>query len=74
MKEGGPGVTRSDLLVINKIDLAPLVGASLDVMRDDATRMRGPRPFLFSNMKENLGLPEVIALIELNGGLAPVER
>ncbi len=54
-RKGGPGITRSDLLVINKIDLAPLVGANLDVMDRDARKMRGQRPFLFSNLKENKG-------------------
>ncbi len=54
-RKGGPGITRSDLLVINKIDLAPLVGANLDVMDRDARKMRGVRPFLFSNLKENKG-------------------
>ena len=55
-RKGGPGITRSDLLVINKIDLAPLVGANLDVMDRDARKMRGARPFLFSNLKENKGV------------------
>jgi urease accessory protein len=63
-RKGGPGVTRSDLLVINKIDLAPLVGASLDVMARDATTMRGERPFIFTNLKTALGLDEVIGWIE----------
>lgn len=58
-RKGGPGITKSDLLVINKIDLAPLVGASLDVMREDATRMRGERPFLFSNLKSGEGLDAI---------------
>jgi len=55
-RKGGPGITRSDLLVINKIDLAPMVGASLQVMQDDTLRMRGERPFVFTNIKQNLGL------------------
>jgi urease accessory protein len=70
-RKGGPGITRSDLLVINKIDLAPLVGASLEVMDRDARRMRGTRPFLFTNLKENRGVAEVARFIEEAGGLAP---
>ena len=62
-RKGGPGVTRSDLLVINKIDLAPHVGASLDVMARDAKLMRGDRPFLFTNLRSGLGLWEVITWI-----------
>ncbi|MCM8566774.1 urease accessory protein UreG [Thauera linaloolentis] len=69
-RKGGPGITRSDLLVINKIDLAPLVGASLEVMARDARRMRGPRPFIFSNQKSGQGLAEIIAFIERQGMLA----
>ncbi|WP_395709032.1 urease accessory protein UreG [Reyranella sp.] len=68
-RKGGPGITRSDLLVINKIDLAPLVGANLDVMDRDARRMRGTRPFLFSNLKENKGVADVVAFIVRQGGL-----
>src|SRR5712664_898511 len=68
-RKGGPGITRSDLLVINKIDLAPLVGANLDVMDRDARRMRGARPFLFSNLKENKGVADVAAFIIRQGGL-----
>ncbi|WP_028079715.1 urease accessory protein UreG [Solimonas soli] len=68
-RKGGPGITRSDLLVINKIDLAPLVGASLDVMDRDAKKMRGARPFLFSNLKENRGLHQIAAFIIKTGGL-----
>ncbi len=68
-RKGGPGITRSDLLVINKIDLAPYVGASLEVMRTDATRMRGTRPFVFTNLKTGAGLAEVMAFIEREGGL-----
>ena len=68
-RKGGPGITRSDLLVINKIDLAPMVGASLEVMDRDARKMRGSRPFLFSNLKENKGLPEVASFILQAGGL-----
>ncbi len=69
-RKGGPGITKSDLLVINKIDLAPLVGASLEVMDRDARRMRGERPFVFSNLKTGQGLPEIIAFIERQGMLA----
>jgi urease accessory protein len=67
--KGGPGITRSDLLVINKIDLAPHVGASLDVMERDAKRMRGVRPFVFSNLRTGQGLDEIVAFIEQKGGL-----
>jgi urease accessory protein len=69
-RKGGPGITRSDLLVINKIDLAPLVGASLEVMDRDARKMRGERPFLFTNLKENRGVAEIAAFIERAGGLS----
>src|SRR2546422_11165778 len=68
-RKGGPGITRSDLLVINKIDLAPLVGANLDVMDRDARKMRGQRPFVFSNLKELKGVEEVAAFIIRQGGL-----
>jgi urease accessory protein len=68
-RKGGPGITRSDLLVINKIDLAPLVGANLDVMDRDARKMRGQRPFLFSNLKENKGVAEIASFIVRQGGL-----
>jgi urease accessory protein len=70
-RKGGPGITRSDLLVINKIDLAPLVGASLEIMERDARKMRGTRPFVFTNMKSGEGVPEVARMIEQSGGLAP---
>jgi len=63
-RKGGPGVTRSDLLVINKTDLAPHVGADLDVMARDAKLMRGDRPFLFTNLKRAEGLPDVVAWIQ----------
>jgi len=69
-RKGGPGVTRSDLLVINKIDLAPYVGASLEVMDRDARKMRGDRPFVFSNLKQGTGLDEIIAFIEHEGMLS----
>ena len=72
-RKGGPGITRSDLLVINKIDLAPLVGASLEVMDRDARRMRGERPFVFANLKENIGLDTIAAFIERMGGLSRAE-
>lgn len=68
-RKGGPGITRSDLLVINKIDLAPLVGASLEVMDRDARKMRGERPFLFTNFKENKGVHEIARFIIRTGGL-----
>jgi urease accessory protein len=66
-RKGGPGITRSDLLVINKIDLAPMVGASLEVMERDAKRMRGERPFVFTNLKTGHGLDRVIGFIESEG-------
>lgn len=69
-RKGGPGITRSDLLVINKIDLAPLVGASLSVMDRDATKMRGERPFVFSNLKSGEGLDRIEAFVLERGGLA----
>ena len=69
-RKGGPGITRSDLLVINKIDLAPLVGADLEVMRRDALRMRGDRPFLFANLKAGDGTEEVARFIVHSGGLS----
>jgi urease accessory protein len=68
-RKGGPGITRSDLLVINKIDLAPLVGADLDVMERDASRMRVERPFMFSNLKSGLGADQVANFVVENGGL-----
>lgn len=66
-RKGGPGITRSDLLVINKIDLAPYVGASLQVMEQDARRMRGDRPFVFTNLKTGHGLADIIAYVEREG-------
>ena len=68
-RKGGPGITRSDLLVINKIDLAPHVGASLDVMDRDARRMRGEAPFVFTNLKDGIGLDAIVAFIERQGML-----
>jgi len=70
-RKGGPGITKSDLLIINKIDLAPMVGADLDVMDRDAKRMRGDRPFVFSNLKSEQGLDQIIAFIESQGMLKP---
>ena len=66
-RKGGPGITKSDLLVINKIDLAPHVGASLEVMELDTRRMRGQRPFVFTNLKTGTGVEEVIGFIEHRG-------
>lgn len=66
-RKGGPGITKSDLLVINKIDLAPMVGASLEVMDRDAKKMRGDRPFVFSNLKTGQGLDVIIRFIEKQG-------
>jgi urease accessory protein len=68
-RKGGPGITRSDLLVINKIDLAPHVGASLEVMDRDARKMRGARPFVFTNLKKGENLPRVVDFIVETGGL-----
>ena len=68
-RKGGPGITRSDLLVINKIDLAPLVGASLEVMDRDARKMRGTRPFIFSNLKAMKGVEDIAKFILKSGGL-----
>ena len=70
-RKGGPGITRSDLLVINKTDLAPLVGASLEVMEADTERMRGDRPFVFTNLKSGEGADVVVRFIERAGGLVP---
>jgi len=72
--KGGPGITRSDLLVINKIDLAPYVGASLEKMDTDARRMRGERPFVMTNLKKSEGLDRIIAFIETKGGLRPAAK
>ena len=68
-RKGGPGIIKSDLLIINKIDLAPMVGASLEVMDRDAKKMRGERPFVFSNLKTGHGLDTIIAFIEQQGML-----
>ncbi len=73
-RKGGPGITRSDLLVINKIDLAPMVGASLEVMARDAKKMRGERPFVFTNLKTGQGLEAVIEFIEREGMLCSAQR
>lgn len=73
-RKGGPGITKSDLLVINKIDLAPHVGASLDVMDRDARKMRVERPFVFTNLKTGQGLAEVVRFIETQGMLTPRAR
>ena len=67
--KGGPGITRSDLLVINKVDLAPYVGASLEVMQRDARKMRGARPFVMSNLKTGDGIADIAKFIEDKGGL-----
>jgi urease accessory protein len=68
-RKGGPGITKSDLLVINKIDLAPMVGASLEIMARDSKKMRGERPFVFTNLKTGQGLDTVIRFIETEGML-----
>jgi urease accessory protein len=73
-RKGGPGVTRSDLLVINKTDLAPYVGASLEVMKTDALMMRKGRPFVMANMKTGDGLGAIIAFLRLRGGLDQINR
>jgi urease accessory protein len=69
-RKGGPGITRSDLLVINKIDLAPLVGANLEVMKADALRMRVKRPFIFTNLKKGEGADKIASFIIDTGGLS----
>jgi urease accessory protein len=70
-RKGGPGITRSDLLVINKIDLAPLVGADLSVMDRDARKMRNARPFIFTNLKALQGVSEIADFIVQQGGITP---
>jgi urease accessory protein len=72
-RKGGPGITKSDLLIINKTDLAPLVGASLEVMDRDAKMMRGERPFVFSNLKKAQGLNDIIQFIVAEGMLEAKE-
>ena len=69
-RKGGPGITRSDLLVVNKIDLAPHVGADLAIMQEDTKRMRGQRPYVFSNIRGGVGVDAIAAFIEQAGGLA----
>lgn len=69
-RKGGPGITKSDLLVINKIDIASYVGASLEIMERDAKKMRGDKPFIFSNMKTGQGLQNIVQLIEQKGMLS----
>ncbi len=71
-RKGGPGITRSDLLVINKIDLAPYVGASLEVMQRDAARMRGERPFVLTNLRAGEGVDVIVDFIQREGLLAPL--
>lgn len=70
-RKGGPGITKSDLLIINKIDLAPLVGADLNVMERDAKKMRGDRPFIFTNLKKNQGLDGIVQFIQRHQGRVP---
>ncbi len=72
-RKGGPGVTRSDLLIINKTDLAPHVGASLEVMDRDARRMRGDRPFRFAQVRDGVGVAEIVDFIETAGGLVEAD-
>jgi urease accessory protein len=72
-RKGGPGITKSDLLIINKIDLAPMVGASLEVMDRDARKMRGDRPFVFTNLKSGVGVATVIEFIEREGLFATAQ-
>ena len=69
-RKGGPAIMRSDLLVINKIDLAPLVGANLEIMQADARKMRGTRPFLFTNLKSGKGVDQIASFVTKQGGLA----
>jgi urease accessory protein len=73
-RKGGPGITKSDLLIINKIDLAPIVGASLEIMDRDAKKMRGDRPFVFSNLKQQQGLNDIINFIVNEGMLNPTPQ
>ena len=69
-RKGGPGITRSDLLVVNKIDLAPHVGADLAIMEEDTKRMRGQRPYVFSNIRDGVGVDAIAKFIEQAGGLS----
>jgi urease accessory protein len=73
-RKGGPGITRSDLLVINKIDLAPLVGANLEIMDRDARKMRSMRPFVFANIRKGVGVEEIARFVEVTAGLTATER
>jgi urease accessory protein len=73
-RKGGPGITRSDMLVINKTDLAPHVGANLDVMESDTRKARGTRPFVFTNLKAGDGVVQVVDFIVTKGGLSPATR
>lgn len=73
-RKGGPGITKSDLLIINKIDLAPLVGADLSVMDRDAKKMRGDKPFVFSNLKDGTGVADIVSFIETQGMLSPKKQ
>lgn len=73
-RKGGPGITRSDLLVVNKSDLAPYVNVNLAVMKSDAARMRSRRPFVFTDLSRGAGLDDVIAFITENGGLKAARR
>ncbi len=73
-RKGGPAITKSDVLIINKTDLAPHVGASLDVMERDAKRMRGARPFVFSNLRQRKGVPEIVRLLSEIGGLQQTQN
>ena len=73
-RKGGPGITRSDLLIINKIDLAPMVGASLEVMERDARKMRGERPFVFTNLKTGQGLDAVVRFVVERGMVGDSHR
>lgn len=70
-RKGGPGITRSDLLIINKMDLAPYGGANLEVMESDAAKQRGPRPFVMTDLRRRVGVETIIAFIEAKGGLTP---
>ena len=68
-RKGGPGITKSDLLIINKIDLAPLVGADLGIMESDTRKQRGERPFVFSNLQKGIGVEQIVKFIEREGGI-----